>query len=52
VLGYRQHAHLSKLAEQEAIKPVIAERMKLAQAREAHAMLGRSDVQGKIMLLG
>jgi NADPH2:quinone reductase len=42
---------LFELLRQEKIKPVIAQRFPLAQAREAHELLGRGSVTGKIVLV-
>lgn len=44
-------AHLATLAEAGAIVPVIAERLPLARARDAHELLGRGGARGKIVLL-
>jgi NADPH:quinone reductase-like Zn-dependent oxidoreductase len=42
---------LLNLLEQRKIKPIIAERLPLAQARRAHEMLGKGGVLGKIVLI-
>jgi len=42
---------LLDLLEQGKIKPIIAERLPLAEARRAHEMLGEGGVLGKIVLL-
>jgi NADPH:quinone reductase-like Zn-dependent oxidoreductase len=42
---------LLRLLEQESIKPVVAQRMPLAEARHAHELLGRGGVVGKIVLV-
>jgi NADPH:quinone reductase-like Zn-dependent oxidoreductase len=42
---------LFDLLQQHKIKPLIAKRFPLAQAREAHELLGQGDVIGKIVLL-
>jgi NADPH:quinone reductase-like Zn-dependent oxidoreductase len=42
---------LFDLLHQHKIKPVIAQRIPLAQARQAHDLLGRGGVTGKIVLL-
>jgi NADPH2:quinone reductase len=34
------------------IKPLIAERLPLAEARHAHELLGEGGVSGKIVLMG
>ena len=39
------------LLQQEKIKPLIAQRLPLAQARHAHELLGSGGVIGKIVLL-
>ena len=42
---------LLDLLEQGKIKPLIAQRLPLDQARRAHEMLGQGGVLGKIVLL-
>lgn len=42
---------LLKLLQNQEIKPVIAQRFPLAEAREAHELLGRGGVIGKIVLV-
>jgi NADPH2:quinone reductase len=42
---------LIDLLQQERIKPVIARRFPLAEAREAHELLGAGGVTGKIVLM-
>ncbi|HEY5900596.1 MAG TPA: medium chain dehydrogenase/reductase family protein [Burkholderiales bacterium] len=42
---------LLDLLEQQKIKPVIAQRMPLAEARQAHELLGKGGVTGKIVLV-
>jgi NADPH:quinone reductase-like Zn-dependent oxidoreductase len=42
---------LFDLLHQHKIKPVIAQRIPLAEARQAHDLLGRGGVTGKIVLL-
>jgi NADPH2:quinone reductase len=42
---------LLELLQQQKIKPLIAQRLPLAQAREAHELLGKGGVTGKIVLL-
>jgi NADPH2:quinone reductase len=42
---------LLDLLQQKKIKPLIAERLPLCQARHAHELLGRGGVIGKIVLL-
>jgi NADPH2:quinone reductase len=43
---------LFDLLQQQKIKPLIAQRFPLAEARQAHEMLGKGGVTGKIVLLG
>jgi NADPH2:quinone reductase len=43
---------LFDLLQQQKIKPLIAQRFPLAEARHAHEMLGKGSVTGKIVLLG
>jgi NADPH2:quinone reductase len=42
---------LFELLQQQKIKPLIAHRFPLAQAREAHQLLGKGGVTGKIVLV-
>ena len=42
---------LFDLLKQKKIKPLIAQRLPLCQARYAHELLGRGGVIGKIVLL-
>jgi NADPH2:quinone reductase len=42
---------LFDLLEQQKIKPLIAERFPLAEARHAHELLGKGGVIGKIVLV-
>ena len=42
---------LFDLLQQKKIKPLIAERFPLADARRAHELLGKEGVTGKIVLL-
>ena len=42
---------LFDLLQQKRIKPLIAQRFPLAQARQAHELLGRGGVTGKIVLV-
>ena len=42
---------LLDLLKQERIKPLIAHRLPLEEARRAHEMLGEGGVLGKIVLL-
>jgi NADPH:quinone reductase-like Zn-dependent oxidoreductase len=42
---------LLNLLEQEKIKPVIAARMPLDEAAQAHKLLDRHGVTGKIVLI-
>jgi NADPH2:quinone reductase len=42
---------LLELLQQQKIKPIIAHRFPLAQARQAHELLGKGGVTGKIVLV-
>jgi NADPH:quinone reductase-like Zn-dependent oxidoreductase len=42
---------LFDLLQQQKIKPLIARRFPLAEAREAHELLGQGGVTGKIVLV-
>jgi NADPH:quinone reductase len=42
---------LFDLLQQERIKPLIARRFPLAEARDAHELLGKGGVTGKIVLV-
>jgi NADPH:quinone reductase-like Zn-dependent oxidoreductase len=42
---------LVDLLRQQRIKPLIAQRFPLAEARRAHELLGQGGVIGKIMLV-
>ncbi len=42
---------LFDLLRQKKIKPLIAQRFPLAEARQAHELLGKGDVTGKIVLV-
>ena len=42
---------LFELLRQQKIKPLIADRLPLAKAREAHERLGAGGVTGKIVLV-
>jgi NADPH2:quinone reductase len=42
---------LLELLKQQMIKPLIAQRCPLAQARHAHELLGKGGVIGKIVLV-
>jgi NADPH2:quinone reductase len=42
---------LFDLLQQKKIKPLIAQRFPLAQARQAHELLGKGGVKGKIILV-
>ena len=44
-------ATLLDLLQQERIKPIIAQRFPLAEARQAQELLGRGGVIGKIVLV-
>jgi NADPH2:quinone reductase len=43
---------LFELLQQRKIKPLIAQRLPLAEARQAHELLGKGGVTGKIVLVG
>jgi NADPH2:quinone reductase len=42
---------LFELLQQQKIKPLIARRFPLAEARHAHELLGKGGVTGKIVLV-
>jgi NADPH2:quinone reductase len=42
---------LFDLLQQQKIKPLIAQRFPLVEAREAHELLGKGGVTGKIVLV-
>src|SRR5262245_27939858 len=42
---------LFELLERQKIKPLIAQRLPLVQARDAHELLGKGGVTGKIVLV-
>jgi len=42
---------LFDLLQQQKIKPLIAQRFPLAEARQAHELLGKEGVTGKIVLV-
>ncbi len=42
---------LFDLLHQKKIKPLIAQRFPLAEARQAHELLGKGGVAGKIVLV-
>lgn len=42
---------LFELLQQHKVKPLIAQRFRLAEARQAHEMLGKGGVTGKIVLV-
>jgi len=42
---------LFDLLQQQEIKPIIAQRFPLAEARQAHELLGKGGVIGKIVLV-
>ena len=42
---------LLALLEQQKIKPLVAQRFPLAEARQAHELLGKGGVIGKIVLV-
>ena len=43
---------LFDLLQQKKIKPLIAQRIPLAEARQAQELLGKGGVAGKIVLVG
>ena len=43
---------LFDLLQQQKIKPLVAQRFPLAEARQAHELLGKGGVTGKIVLVG
>ncbi len=43
---------LLDLLKEEKIKPLVAQRFPLAEARQAHELLGKGGVVGKIVLVG
>jgi NADPH2:quinone reductase len=43
---------LFDLLDAHKIKPLIAQRLPLAEARHAHELLGEGGVTGKIVLMG
>jgi NADPH2:quinone reductase len=42
---------LFDLLQQQKIKPLIAQRLPLAEARRAHELLGQGGVTGKLVLV-
>jgi NADPH2:quinone reductase len=42
---------LFELLQQQEIKPLVARRFPLAEARQAHELLGKGGVTGKIVLV-
>jgi len=42
---------LFDLLRQQKVKPLIAQRLPLAEARHAHELLGQGGVTGKIVLV-
>jgi NADPH:quinone reductase-like Zn-dependent oxidoreductase len=42
---------LLDLLQQKKIKPLIAQRFPLAEARQAHELLGKGGIVGKIVLV-
>jgi len=42
---------LFDLLQQQKIKPIVAQRFPLAEARHAHELLGKGGVVGKIVLV-
>jgi len=47
----RDLSALLELLRQKKIKPIIAQRLPLAEARQAHELLGRGGITGKIVLI-
>jgi NADPH:quinone reductase-like Zn-dependent oxidoreductase len=45
------HKALPRVFQQQKIKPLIAQRFPLAEARQAHELLGKGGVTGKIVLV-
>jgi NADPH2:quinone reductase len=43
---------LFDLLQQRKIKPLIAQRFPLTEARRAHELLGKGGITGKIVLVG
>jgi NADPH2:quinone reductase len=43
---------LFDLLKQQKIKPLVAQRFPLVEARQAHELLGKGGVTGKIVLVG
>jgi NADPH2:quinone reductase len=42
---------LLDLLQQQEIKPLVAQRLPLAEARRAHELLGEGSISGKIVLV-
>jgi len=42
---------LNDLLRQKQLKPIVAKRLPLAAARQAHELLGQGGVMGKIVLV-
>jgi NADPH2:quinone reductase len=42
---------LFDLLQQQKIKPLVARRIPLTEAREAHELLGRGGITGKLVLV-
>jgi NADPH2:quinone reductase len=42
---------LFALIQEQKIKPLIAQRLPLSEARQAHELLGKGGVSGKIVLV-
>jgi len=50
-LKFVRETVLLDFLEQKKIKPIIAQRFPLAEARQAHELLGKGGVVGKIVLV-
>jgi NADPH2:quinone reductase len=48
---YEDLSLLLDLLKQEKIKPIVAKRLPLKQAAEAHKLLASGSVEGKIVLI-
>ena len=49
---FRRHLlELFELLQQKKIRPIVAQRLPLAEARHAHELLGKGGVAGKIVLV-
>jgi NADPH2:quinone reductase len=50
VMFQQDLAVLFALLQQQKIKPIIAQRFPLVEARQAHELLGKGGVTGKVVL--